>query len=86
MNWNQVISDCAAIVAAVAAIAATVKSWANGKSIQIVHLLINSRLDQLLAVSVEDAKKQGAEDARRELLGDNRWAEMLAIRNGKPDE
>ena len=71
MDIPAIIEAAASVIAAVAATTATIRSIANGKlgdrmrvDIADIHLLINSRMDALLKVSIENAMKEGAEAAR----------------------
>lgn len=75
MDWYQVISTSAAVLAAIAATTASVKSILNGRAaneitgkIEEIHVLINSRVDQLLATTAIAARQEGAEDVRKQML------------------
>jgi hypothetical protein len=63
--------DIAAILSAVAALGSCVVGWSNMRRIQEVHLSVNSRLDQLLAVTKAKAYENGMAEQRARHLEDN---------------
>ena len=60
------IENTAEIVTAVAAIGSIVAALINGKRIREIHVLINSRLDQLLRATGIAARAEGAALERRD--------------------
>lgn len=78
------ISAGAAVVAAISAMAATIRSYQNGQlankmraDIAQVHILINSRVDQLLISTAAQARQEGEEMGRKQLLGDTRHIDLM---------
>jgi hypothetical protein len=55
INWTELISALGALIAAIA-------SLINRKKIQELHLLVNSRLTQLLDVTKSSAHAQGVKE------------------------
>ena len=61
------MSDIIQLITALAALAAVGLSWVNRKHIQEIHLLINSRMDQLLKLTGEAQHALGVkQEAERE--------------------
>ena len=58
MDSNQ-IAAVAACIAAVGAVIGGVRSFFNGRAISEVHLTMNSRLSELIAASVAQARSEG---------------------------
>lgn len=89
IDYYQFVSTGAAVLAAIAAILASVRSILNGRraqeittQIQEIHLLINSRVDQLLVTTATVARLEGAEDVRKATLGESRHSDVMnAIRH-----
>ncbi len=59
-------SELAQILTALAAIGAVWASVRNGKKIADVHLLINSRMTELLKVAADAARSEGREAGRKD--------------------
>ena len=64
MSVAEIISLIAAFSGFLAAVGALIASLKNGQRIQEVHLSINSRMDQLVAVTKAAAHAEGVEQER----------------------
>jgi len=53
------IADIASVIAALSALLAVLVSWRNAKKIQEVHVLINSRMSELLVSATRAARANG---------------------------
>lgn len=69
MGWT--VQAFAEIITAVAAIGALIVTFWNNQKIQEVHILINSRLDQLLAASAQAARANGVVQGRKDLQAEH---------------
>lgn len=58
VNTNRVILATALVTFATAALA-LYASWRNGQEIQEIHISINSRMDELLALTKKAAHAEG---------------------------
>lgn len=61
---SAIIAAVASLVAAVTATVAALHGWHNARAIQRIHIEINSRLTQLLLLTAEASRAQGALDAK----------------------
>ena len=61
------LHEFAELATAVAAIAAVAVSFWNNRKIQQVHILFNSRMDQLLTLTATSARANGVVQGRKDL-------------------
>lgn len=61
---ETVLDRLSSIVSAIAAVGAVIVSYLNFKKIQDVHVLINSRMTELLKVTGIASKAEGREEER----------------------
>jgi len=61
---ETVLDKLSSVVSAIAAVGAVIVSYLNFKKIQDVHVLINSRMTELLKVTGIASKAEGREEER----------------------
>ena len=61
----EYFSDALLVISTLASLGALAVGIANSRSIEQVHLLLNSRMDQLLSLRGEASKAEGVEQERK---------------------